>query len=79
MANPEPTRDYGPVRDLILGGTFDFLLYLSRLENPLVVGKEYPRDKLIEAYEDWARENNITVDKIEIAVFRFACEGGHFS
>lgn len=59
------------VRHLLLGAVFDFILHLVNRDPPIVVGKDYPRDKLIKEFEEWAGERGIVVDRIDIDSFRF--------
>lgn len=61
-------------RAFLLGGVFDFVLDLAQREPPIVIGKGYPRDKLIEQFEAWAARHNLKLTKIDVDSFREACK-----
>ncbi|MFA5344657.1 MAG: hypothetical protein WC315_00040 [Candidatus Omnitrophota bacterium] len=73
-ANPNTQE----ARLLIAGGFYDFLIYLVALPNPIVVGGGYPRNKIYEAFRDWA--NSVGFDAIEANphLWREACRHGFF-
>lgn len=57
-------------RALLLGAVYHFMDHLCRRENPLVVGGSYPRDRIVEHFELWAKENNLSLSKINADGFR---------
>jgi hypothetical protein len=71
--------DASATQGFVLGAVFDFVMYCNRLPDPMVVGGEYPRDKLIDAFEAWAKFRNIGIDKISLETFRLACTTGLFN
>jgi len=63
-------------RRLIAGAFCDFLAYLSKLPDPIIVGEEYPSNRLVVAFNKWAESRGFnTVDPC-IAEWRVACEQG---
>jgi len=63
-------------RELIAGGIADFLIYITRLPDPLVVGGGYPRDKLITAFQGWLKERDFNMYNADITAWRDACRNG---
>lgn len=63
-------------RRLIAGAFCDFLAFLSKLPDPVIVGEEYPNNRLVAAFNSWATSRNFnTVDPC-ITEWRVACEQG---
>lgn len=42
----------------------------------MVVGGAYPRDKIIDEFEAWAKRRGLGLEKIDTENFRIACEIG---
>lgn len=47
------------MKEQLLGAAYDFLLHLMARPQPLVVGGNYPRDKLTLEFEAWAKDRNL--------------------
>jgi hypothetical protein len=67
-----------PATSLITGAVTDFLHYLNQLESPIVVGREYPPDRLVDAFKQWSFENNVSIKTIDRSLWQHACKQGHF-
>ena len=62
-----------------MGAVVDFMLHLCEREQPLVVGQDYPNDKVIDEVQDWAKKRNIDLRKgINRPLWIEACESGRF-
>lgn len=62
----------------ITGAVIDFLLFIAERENPLIVGRDYPRDKLVEAFNTWAKLRDIDISTVDVETWRNACRQGFF-
>ena len=62
-----------PARRLVAGCLADFLIYLTNLPEPVIVGGNYPRDRLILAFQNWAKDRNFNIDQADISVWRAVC------
>lgn len=60
-------------RNFIAGAFADFLIHLSALPDPIIVGGTYPRNRLIEAFNKWAKERNFDVSQANVSQWREAC------
>ncbi len=63
---------------LISGAFADLLAYLTGLSNPIVVGKDYPRKRLLEAFQNWAEDVGFDASEADIHLWREACRHGFF-
>lgn len=63
-------------RTLIAGGFADFIIYLTALADPFVVGGTYPRNRLIEAFNKWAQSRNFETGDANISLWRETCNHG---
>ncbi len=68
-----------PARRLVAGGLADFLIYLTSLPDPIVVGGNYPRDRLIQAFQKWAKDRDFNVDQADVSSWRAACRNKFFT
>jgi hypothetical protein len=64
------------IRRLIAGSHADFIVFLSTLANPIIVGNGYPRTKLIDAFNKWAKSRDFHTDDANISNWRDACNTG---
>jgi hypothetical protein len=63
-------------RRLVAGGLADFLIYLTSLPDPIVVGGNYPRDRLVQAFQNWAKDRDFSIEKADVSTWREACRKG---
>lgn len=61
-------------RQFIAGGFADFLLSLIELPSPIIIGGNYPRDKLVAAFNKWAAERNFNIQNGDLHAWRRACK-----
>jgi hypothetical protein len=66
-------------RVLISGGFLDFLTYLSDIENPMIVGRGYPKTRLLESFHKWAQDRNFYTSDANVKLWRHACSEGLLS
>lgn len=59
--------DPDSARRLIAGSFADFLIHLTGLPDPIVIGAEYPRKKLLDAFVRWADSKNFTTTQADIS------------
>lgn len=63
----------------ILGAVVDFALHVCEREHPLIVGADYPNDKLIDEVKAWCDKRNVDLTKgIDRPIWIQACEQGRF-
>ena len=65
------------VRRLIAGSFADFLIYLTSLPDPIIIGAEYPRKRLLDAFEEWAESKNFETTQADLNLWRTACQKGY--
>lgn len=63
-------------RLLVAGSYADFLIYLTSLADPIIVGDKYPRTRLLAAFTKWAQTRNFDTDGASVAKWREACDNG---
>lgn len=64
----------------IMGAVVDFMLYLNEREQPIVVGKDYPNDKVIDTLQEWIKARNLDPHSdIQRPLWIQACEAGRFA
>ncbi len=63
-------------RALIAGGFADFLMYLTNLPSPIVVGDGYTRTRLFEAFKNWAKISDFDTTGADTHLWRDACHNG---
>ena len=71
-----PYQNVDPARRLIAGGICDFVQYLATLDNPIVVGKQYPRNRLMKAFNDWAASRSFFTQDADLTLWANACQKG---
>jgi|WetSurMetagenome_2_1015567.scaffolds.fasta_scaffold01440_10 hypothetical protein len=72
----EPNSNTQDARALIAGGFASFLMFLYELENPIIVGKDYPKRKLLDAFYEWSRTCGFDPGEANINLWRHACKYG---
>lgn len=65
-------------RALILGAFTDFLSHLNNLDTPIVVGRDYKPDRLLDAFQEWCTMRNISLKEIDRQLWIEACKRGMF-
>lgn len=53
----------------VLAVACDFMLHLMNRPNPLVIGADYPRAKLVEEFEKWAASRKLPPHYIDMKSF----------
>jgi hypothetical protein len=71
-----PNENTQAARRLIAGGIADFIMYLAALESPIIVGKQYPRNRLVKAYNEWATSRRFSTDDADVNLWLNACQKG---
>lgn len=69
-----PNNDDG--RKLIAGAFIDFLSHLSSSPSPILVGAEYPRDRLMKAFAQWSNKCGFDTVDASIHLWKDACNSG---
>ncbi len=64
------------LRRFIAAGLCDLIGYLDRLDMPIVVGGDYPKDRLVQAFGKWCKDRNVSVADADGAGWLAACKGG---
>lgn len=63
-------------RRLVAGGFIDFLSFLASSPNPIITGEDYPRERLMKAFSQWATRNNFDTTDADSASWKDACNRG---
>jgi len=66
------------LRRLIAGALCDFVGYLDELEDPIIVGQRYSKDRLITAFTDWLAIRRFNVKGASGQEWIAACKKGAF-
>lgn len=74
----KPNNQHVPARKLIAGALADFLIYLTSLPDPIVIGGNYPRDRLVRAFQGWAQDREFNTEQADISSWRAACHNKLF-
>jgi hypothetical protein len=71
-----PNANTQDARRLLAGGIADLVQYLSALENPIIVGKQYPRNRLMKAINEWSMERRVSLGDADLNLWMAACKNG---
>ena len=64
---------------ITMGAVVDFVMHLCERDQPLVVGKDYPNDKIIDEIKAWADNRDVNLTRgIDRPLWIQACESGTF-
>lgn len=74
----EPPKDKTTAK-LSIGAVLDFLTYLNQNPSPLVVGHEYPAERLINVFNAWAADRKIDPNLGDRSTWLAACRAGTFN
>jgi hypothetical protein len=64
------------LRRFIAAGLCDLIGYLDNLDTPIVVGGDYPRDRLLQAFRAWCVDRKMSVADADADGWLAACKGG---
>ncbi len=65
-------------RSLLLGALVDFITYLNENDSPIVVGRDYKPDRVLDAFQAWAKDRGLSLNKIDRPLWLEACRKGVF-
>lgn len=65
--------NHDPLRRFLSAALCDFVGYLDELGDPIVVGGQYPKDKLVQAFRKWCEDRNICVKDPDCEGWLTAC------
>lgn len=63
----------------ILGAVVDFMLHLCESDQPIIVGKDYPNDKVVDIMADWCDNRNMKSTTFSRDLWLKACQEGRFN
>jgi hypothetical protein len=63
-------------RPIIAGAFADFLVYLTALANPIVVGDQYPSTRILAAFTKWAKTRDFDTEDANVSKWREICNEG---
>jgi hypothetical protein len=63
-------------RAIIAGAFADFLVFLTSLDDPIVVGGNYPRTKILSAFTKWSKSRDFNTEDANVAKWRELCNEG---
>lgn len=70
----KPNRE--SVRRFVAGALCDLIAHLDSLDDPIVVGGRYPKERLIRAFYEWCEERGISVKDPDATGWLNACKSG---
>ena len=72
------SQQFDQGRAVILGALTDFLSHLNNMEAPLVVGRDYKPDRLLDEFRAWCDERQVSLKEINRQAWIDACKQGVF-
>lgn len=79
MDSQLPSDVTRPAAGLILGAVLDFTVFLNQSKAPIIVGNEYPADKLIDAINEWCKMRNVDINLGNRDAWQAAARTGAFA
>jgi hypothetical protein len=64
-------------RKIIAGCLADFLIFLSSLPDPIIVGADYPRDRLAKAFQAWSKLRDFNNSSPDLHQWQRLCTQGY--
>lgn len=64
------------IRAIVAGSHADFLVYLTALADPIVVGDQYPRARILAAFTAWAKTRDFDTEDANVSKWREICNDG---
>lgn len=75
----QPKLKLNALGDFTAGAVFDFCAHLASRPSPLIVGKSYPIESLLEEFNLWARTRQMGDRTIDQKTFRAYADSGKLS
>ncbi len=66
------------LRRFLSAALCDFVGYLDELGDPIIVGGQYPKDKLVQMFQKWCAARNICVKDPDCEGWLTACSTSTF-
>lgn len=76
MANFE---EHEALRKVVAAAVADVITILRLLPDPIIIGGQYPDDKLLRAVAAWAHERNFSLSNPDTESWLKACQSGMVS
>lgn len=70
----KPNRE--AVRRFVAGALCDLIGHLDELDDPIIVGGRYPKDRLILAFYEWCEQRGVSVKDPDATGWLTACKSG---
>jgi len=67
---------YNAIRRFLAAALCDFTSYLDKLPDPIIVGGQYPDDRLVRALVNWARERKLSLSDPSSTEWASSCTSG---
>ncbi len=64
-------------RKMVAGGFIDFLSFLASSPNPILIGEDYPRERLMKAFNQWSMRCGFETSDADVALWKDACQRGY--
>jgi hypothetical protein len=64
------------IRAIVAGSHADFLVYLTALADPIIVGDQYPRTRILAAFTAWAKTRDFDTEDANVSKWREICNDG---
>ena len=64
-------------RNTITAALCDFVSYLAELPDPIIIGKDYSREKLLRQFGNWCKKRNIVGLTPEAEFWLALCQRGY--
>jgi len=63
-------------RILIATYLADFIIHLVSVEAPMVIGANYPRDRIVREFEAWAKARNLDISETDLREWQTLYQSG---
>lgn len=67
---------YNAIRRFLAAAFCDFTDYLDKLPDPIIVGGQYPNDRLVRALVNWAQERKLSLSDPDSTGWANSCTSG---
>lgn len=64
------------LRRFLSAALCDLIGHLDGLNDPIVIGGQYPKDKLVQAFRKWCEDRNISVENPDCEGWLTSCNTG---
>jgi len=64
MTNDANDKRQELLRKYVVAALYDFLTYATSIRDPIIIGGQYPRDKMLRVFNKWCLDRKVNVKEI---------------